>query len=325
MGGAEPGPVAGVGCCPVWQQWLARDSQAGSPGNFPAANAALALPSPAKYTARVLLFDEALAGGPAAGAQTGATADAAPLPPQPLQPGMPGMPAAGSFGAEAADDAQEGLPQPEIAAAPPAASTALEAMLTGPDSQGAQVAAVGGQTPGAPPLSPRVSPGLRNPAAADALGDVQVGLVTVQAWGRLLPGCTFRGAAPCLPCPAPHLSCCPAPCGPLPCQMDLYASEAAMLGALGAAVAAADPDILLGYEVQRASLGYAAERAAALGLPSLLRALSRLPRVSSCAGAVGGGAGFAAAWLHYTTWQHARPACHTVARREGGRGRRRRR
>ena len=64
------------------------------------------------------------------------------------------------------------------------------------------------------------------------------------------------------------------------CQVDLYASEAALLGALGAAVAAADPDILLGFEVQRSSLGYAAERAAALGLPSLLRALSRLPRVS---------------------------------------------
>jgi DNA polymerase zeta len=62
--------------------------------------------------------------------------------------------------------------------------------------------------------------------------------------------------------------------------VDLYASEAALLGALGAAVAAADPDILLGFEVQRSSLGYAAERAAALGLPSLLRALSRLPRVS---------------------------------------------
>lgn len=62
--------------------------------------------------------------------------------------------------------------------------------------------------------------------------------------------------------------------------MDVYGSEAALLGALSAAVAAADPDILLGYEVQRASLGYAAERAAVLGLPSLLRALSRLPRVS---------------------------------------------
>ena len=62
--------------------------------------------------------------------------------------------------------------------------------------------------------------------------------------------------------------------------MDIYGSEAALLGALSAAVAAADPDILLGYEVQRASLGYAAERAAVLGLPSLLRALSRLPRVS---------------------------------------------
>ncbi len=62
-------------------------------------------------------------------------------------------------------------------------------------------------------------------------------------------------------------------------QVDLYASEAAMLGALSAAVAAADPDILLGYEVQRGSLGYAAERAATLGLPNLLRALSRLPRV----------------------------------------------
>ena len=61
--------------------------------------------------------------------------------------------------------------------------------------------------------------------------------------------------------------------------MDLYASEAALLGALASAVAAADPDILLGYEVQRSSLGYAAERAARLGLPPLLRALSRLPRV----------------------------------------------
>jgi DNA polymerase zeta len=63
-------------------------------------------------------------------------------------------------------------------------------------------------------------------------------------------------------------------------QVDLYSSEAALLGALGGAVAAADPDVLLGYEVQRSSLGYAVERAAALGLPSLLRAMSRLPRVS---------------------------------------------
>lgn len=70
----------------------------------------------------------------------------------------------------------------------------------------------------------------------------------------------------------------------MPCQVDLYASEAALLGALGAAVAAADPDILLGFEVQRSSLGYAAERAATLGLPSLLRVLSRLPRVSWAVG-----------------------------------------
>lgn len=67
-------------------------------------------------------------------------------------------------------------------------------------------------------------------------------------------------------------------------QVDIYGSEAALLGALSAAVAAADPDILLGYEVQRASLGYAAERAAVLGLASLLRALSRLPRVSTSTG-----------------------------------------
>jgi DNA polymerase elongation subunit (family B) len=61
--------------------------------------------------------------------------------------------------------------------------------------------------------------------------------------------------------------------------VDVYASEEALLGALCSAVLAADPDILLGYEVQRGGLGYCAERAAALGLPSLLRAMSRLPRV----------------------------------------------
>lgn len=68
-------------------------------------------------------------------------------------------------------------------------------------------------------------------------------------------------------------------------------------------------DLLLGFEVQQASLGYLADRAAQLGLPALLPRLSRLlPRPSAGAGrgtgtaeggeeeAAGGGGGGAAAW-----------------------------
>lgn len=67
--------------------------------------------------------------------------------------------------------------------------------------------------------------------------------------------------------------------------MDLYPSEAALLSAFVEAVVGLDPDILLGYEIQKASLGYLAERAAGLGVP-LLRRVSRLPEV--CAEVMGG-------------------------------------
>lgn len=154
-------------------------------------------------------------------------------------------------------------------------------------------------------LTQRVAPGLRNPAAADAVGDVQVqGLghegSAVKALGALHEGpgpVSLRAGRPKLnsSLAAAHPSA-PSPTH-APCQVDLYASEAALLGALGAAVAAADPDIVLGYEVQRASLGYAAERAAELGLPSLLRALSRLPRVRNTHGSLSGWPGARAAWL----------------------------
>lgn len=54
-------------------------------------------------------------------------------------------------------------------------------------------------------LTPRVAPGLRNPAAADALGDVQVGLGTV--WPRAAAG-PYRPPAPSPP-PTHTLVCRP--------------------------------------------------------------------------------------------------------------------
>lgn len=53
-------------------------------------------------------------------------------------------------------------------------------------------------------------------------------------------------------------------------------SELSLLHAFVAVVRAYDPDILAGWEVQNASVGYLAERAAHLGL-GLLKALSRTP------------------------------------------------
>ena len=43
-----------------------------------------------------------------------------------------------------------------------------------------------------------------------------------------------------------------------------------------ALVAGVDPDFVVGWEVQMASLGYLLERAQHLGLPGLLRRLSRV-------------------------------------------------
>jgi hypothetical protein len=78
-------------------------------------------------------------------------------------------------------------------------------------------------------------------------------------------------------------------------QVEVFGSEAALLDAFVDAVQCLDPDILLGFEVQRASLGYLCDRAAALGRPRLLRALSRLP------GEAGPGEGRADEY----GWQHA--------------------
>ena len=63
-------------------------------------------------------------------------------------------------------------------------------------------------------------------------------------------------------------------------QMEVHASEGALLDALVLAVRALDPDILVGFEVQQGSLGYLSDRATALARPEpLLRQLSRTPQV----------------------------------------------
>ena len=58
--------------------------------------------------------------------------------------------------------------------------------------------------------------------------------------------------------------------------------EPSLLAAFAAAVSSLDPDIIVGWDVQRGSLGYLAERAAALALePQLLRAAGRTPSLGS--------------------------------------------
>lgn len=56
--------------------------------------------------------------------------------------------------------------------------------------------------------------------------------------------------------------------------METFPSEEDLLARLAALVTGLDPDILVGWDVQRASLGYLADRASALGL-NLLRQMSR--------------------------------------------------
>jgi DNA polymerase elongation subunit (family B) len=73
-------------------------------------------------------------------------------------------------------------------------------------------------------------------------------------------------------------------------ELRLAFDEAGLFDALVALVAGADPDFLVGWEVQMASLGYLLERAQHLGLPGLLRRLSRVRasgRQSSSAAAAG--------------------------------------
>lgn len=105
--------------------------------------------------------------------------------PSPLQPGSPGD---GLPSPAVAAGFPEGVPEPEIAVAPPAASTAVEALLSAqPGGSSQEGRTAGGQTPAGTWSTPRAAAGLRNPAAADALGDVQVsttGIAFVRACSR---------------------------------------------------------------------------------------------------------------------------------------------
>lgn len=58
----------------------------------------------------------------------------------------------------------------------------------------------------------------------------------------------------------------------------MFQSEKALLEAFIEANQALDPDIILGFEVQKGSLGYLADRAATMDLP-LLKLVSRTPEV----------------------------------------------
>ena len=58
----------------------------------------------------------------------------------------------------------------------------------------------------------------------------------------------------------------------------MFQSEKALLEAFIEATQTLDPDIILGFEVQKGSLGYLADRAATLDLP-LLKLVSRAPEV----------------------------------------------
>lgn len=57
-------------------------------------------------------------------------------------------------------------------------------------------------------------------------------------------------------------------------------SEAALLQGAISAILALDPDILLGWDVQKESYGYLTERASVLGV-TFLRAISKTPEIIS--------------------------------------------
>ena len=61
-------------------------------------------------------------------------------------------------------------------------------------------------------------------------------------------------------------------------QMEVFQSEKALLEAFVDATQSLDPDIILGFEVQKGSLGYLADRAATMEL-ALLKLVSRTPEV----------------------------------------------
>ena len=61
-------------------------------------------------------------------------------------------------------------------------------------------------------------------------------------------------------------------------QVDVFKSEKALLEGVVDAVQGLDPDIVLGFEVQKGSLGYLADRAATMEM-GLLKLVSRTPEV----------------------------------------------
>ena len=61
-------------------------------------------------------------------------------------------------------------------------------------------------------------------------------------------------------------------------QVDVFKSEKALLEGVVDAMQALDPDIVLGFEVQKGSLGYLADRAATMEM-GLLKLVSRTPEV----------------------------------------------
>ncbi|KAL6779569.1 POLZ1 [Auxenochlorella protothecoides x Auxenochlorella symbiontica] len=154
----------------------------------------------------------------------------------------------------------------------------------------------GGQ--GAPEsASPAPAPQLQTPAAPAAPshpGAGPAGCATPPG-GQASPGSPAPFPSPPLASTARDVPCVSPGRGPMgrglrrwagadaltSAQVDLYASEAALLDAVVEGVRALDPDILLGFEVQCGGLGYLNDRAAALGDAHYLRALSRTPELAS--------------------------------------------
>jgi len=62
--------------------------------------------------------------------------------------------------------------------------------------------------------------------------------------------------------------------------VEVFQSEKALLEAFVEATQSLDPDIILGFEVQKGSLGYLADRGATMEM-ALLKLVSRTPEVCS--------------------------------------------
>lgn len=110
-------------------------------------------------------------------------------------PGQPGSPGEGLPSPAVAAGFPQGVPEPELPVAPPAASTAVEALLMPLPGCSQEGGGAGGQTPARAWSTPRAAAGLRNPAAADALGDVQVR--QGGRWESLPAACPLLNADAC--------------------------------------------------------------------------------------------------------------------------------